>query len=152
MTDNSQPVARPTEPMDAETLEALRGSIQKWEKIVAGTGSNGGAYNCPLCLKFNTALNGGTKCRCFGCPVFAATGQHGCNGSPYERYEELEDDGDLNEEEMQEVAEEELAFLKSLLPPKDYEPPEPDGESFRGGEAAGALAEEQARIQRELKR
>lgn len=33
----------------------------------------------------------------------------------------------------------------------DIEPPEPDGECYRGGEAAGALAEEQARIQRELK-
>jgi hypothetical protein len=33
----------------------------------------------------------------------------------------------------------------------DREPPEPDGECYRGGEAASALAEEQARIQRELK-
>jgi hypothetical protein len=31
------------------------------------------------------------------------------------------------------------------------EPLEPYGECYRGGEAAGALAEEQARIQRELK-
>lgn len=31
------------------------------------------------------------------------------------------------------------------------EPPEPDGECFRGGEAAAYLAETQARIQRELK-
>ena len=31
------------------------------------------------------------------------------------------------------------------------EPPEPDGEAFRGGEAAAFRAEEQARIQRELK-
>lgn len=33
----------------------------------------------------------------------------------------------------------------------DDEPPEPDGECFRGGEAAAYEAEEQARIQRELK-
>lgn len=33
----------------------------------------------------------------------------------------------------------------------DYEPPEPDGECYRGNEAASALAEEQARVQRELK-
>jgi hypothetical protein len=32
------------------------------------------------------------------------------------------------------------------------EPPEPDGECFRGGEAAAFEAEQQARIQRELKR
>lgn len=31
------------------------------------------------------------------------------------------------------------------------EPPEPDGECFRGGEAAAELAESQARIQQELK-
>ncbi len=33
----------------------------------------------------------------------------------------------------------------------NYEPPEPDGEAFRGGEAAAFEAETQARIQRELK-
>lgn len=33
----------------------------------------------------------------------------------------------------------------------DREPSEPDGECFRGGEAAAFLADEQARIQRELK-
>ena len=33
----------------------------------------------------------------------------------------------------------------------NYEPPEPDGECFRGGEAAAYEAEEMARIQRELK-
>lgn len=31
------------------------------------------------------------------------------------------------------------------------EPPDPDGEAFRGGEAAVFIAEQQARIQRELK-
>jgi len=36
-----------------------------------------------------------------------------------------------------------------IFPPD--EPSEPDGECYRGGEAASALAEEQARIQRELK-
>lgn len=34
---------------------------------------------------------------------------------------------------------------------EDREPPEPDGECFRGTEAAGALAESQAWIQRNLK-
>lgn len=32
-----------------------------------------------------------------------------------------------------------------------YEPPEPDGECYRGSEYGSALAESQARIQRELK-
>ena len=34
----------------------------------------------------------------------------------------------------------------------NYEPPEPDGEAFRGGEAAGFRAEQQAQHQRDLKR
>lgn len=34
---------------------------------------------------------------------------------------------------------------------ENYEPPEADGEAYCGGEAAAALAESQARIQRELK-
>jgi uncharacterized Zn finger protein (UPF0148 family) len=38
-----------------------------------------------------------------------------------------------------------------VIDDSNYEPPEPDGEAFRGGEAAAYSAEEQARIQRELK-
>ena len=33
----------------------------------------------------------------------------------------------------------------------DREPPDPDGECYRGGEYASAVAHEQARVQRELK-
>ena len=36
-------------------------------------------------------------------------------------------------------------------PDEPPEPAEPDGEAFRGGESAAYSAEEQARIQRELK-
>ena len=39
----------------------------------------------------------------------------------------------------------------SLACYENYEPPEDDGEAYRGGEAAAALAESQARIQRTLK-
>jgi len=38
--------------MDEKTLAALRGSISKWEGIVAGTMQDSGASNCPLCKKF----------------------------------------------------------------------------------------------------
>jgi len=41
-----------TVPMDAETMAALKGSIAKWEAIVAGAGKDFGASNCPLCRKF----------------------------------------------------------------------------------------------------
>jgi hypothetical protein len=120
MTDSSQPVAGSTETMDAETLTALRGSIQKWEKIVDGTGENGSAYNCPLCVKFNSSIQPGASefsmARCDGCPVHAVTGQHGCKGSPYQLYEDAEDE-ELDDMEMRDLACDELNFLKSLLPP-----------------------------------
>ena len=38
--------------MDKATREALLGSIEKWERIVAGTGEDRGTLNCPLCTKF----------------------------------------------------------------------------------------------------
>ena len=38
--------------MNRKTLTALKGSIKKWEKIVAGTGSDNGYQNCPLCALF----------------------------------------------------------------------------------------------------
>jgi hypothetical protein len=103
-----------SKPMDAETLEALRGSIAKWEAIVAGTGMDLGGANCPLCRKF------AHKPRCAGCPVVAAVGYHGCTGTPYM-------DGEFHWVEIEEgrksfqpthaTACEELDFLKSLLPP-----------------------------------
>lgn len=42
-----------------------------------------------------------------------------------------------------------LKQIQSMV--DSYEPPEPDGECYRGGEYASALAGSQARIQRELK-
>lgn len=42
-------------------------------------------------------------------------------------------------------------FRKVTADPEPVEPPAPDGEAFRGTEYASAVAEEQARIQRELK-
>lgn len=45
----------------------------------------------------------------------------------------------------------ESCFDEITAEPEDEEPPDPDGECFRGGEYASALAEEQAWIQRNLK-
>jgi hypothetical protein len=42
--------------MDAETLEALKGSIKKHENILAGTGRDKGQKNCPLCQMFGTSI------------------------------------------------------------------------------------------------
>lgn len=94
--------------MEAATLAALRGSIAKWRAIVEGTGEDGGIYNCPLCLKFNVPMPA-KNLGCNGCPVFLATGQDSCSGTPYDEYSS--DEGDTRE-----LAQVELDFLISLLP------------------------------------
>ncbi len=95
--------------MDKKTLEALHGSIRKWEAIVAGTGIDDGHRNCPLCQMFLLELDGFTSKNpmCRGCPVYERTGETGCKRTPYDQYHDVE-----NEEN----ARAELAFLRSLLP------------------------------------
>lgn len=89
--------------MDEKTLTALKGSIAKWEAIVAKTGDDKGAKNCPLCQLFNTENHGENEC-CIGCPVHAHTGKRWCNGTPYRGHP------------TPESSRAELDFLKSLLP------------------------------------
>jgi hypothetical protein len=112
-----RPQAKEIAAMHPDTLEALNGSIAKWAGIVAGTDVDLGACNCPLCQKFHSSMIASGRSllvRCDGCPVLAATGQHGCRGSPYEQYEAALDDPD--EETLRGLAQSELDFLKSLLP------------------------------------
>ena len=84
--------------MNKKTLKALKGSIEKWEKIVAGEGIDLGTVNCPLCQIFVVP-----KDSCEGCPVMEKTGESDCYGSPY--YDHRPDS-----------AQDELDFLESLLP------------------------------------
>ena len=103
--------------MDAKTLTALKGSIAKWEAIVAGTGEDRGAANCPLCAVFHHSL----RSSCEGCPVERSTGQYGCLGSPYEHFTDAFTTpiNDLREADRSEatcLAQDELDFLRSLLP------------------------------------
>lgn len=105
--------------MSPETLEALRGSIAKWEGIVAGTVQDEGPANCPLCIRFNRTVN--ERVNCSGCPVRDRTEQHGCTGSPYDDFENYmglveEGEEELDEARKKDLAQEELDFLKSLLP------------------------------------
>jgi hypothetical protein len=108
--------------MDAETLEALKGSIAKWEAIVAGTGEDQGTMNCPLCAKFHNSQKK-MNVRCDGCPVFAVTGERGCGGSPYTAWAAHDDEAhDLEGivhkgcKKCGPLAQAELDFLRSLLP------------------------------------
>lgn len=103
--------------MDAETLNALQGSIKKWELIVSGEGTDLGSDNCPLCA---------TLACCGDCPVDAIT-HNGCMGSPYGTWYFHHEDDHFEEEDVEdergvlcptckELAQAELDFLKSLLP------------------------------------
>ena len=92
-------------------LKALKGSIRKWQRIVAGDGHDEGNDNCPLCKVYFDR-------NCKGCPVAKATGEIQCGGTPYD------DDWDggaiftgvADTDERILAAAKELRFLKSLLP------------------------------------
>jgi hypothetical protein len=110
--------------MDDETLAALKGSIAKWEGIVAGTAADQGERNCPLCQQFPSPT-------CNGCPVKERTGRSNCSGTPYhgEWMRLSEPDvrgcgcGSCKGERIaltdvgRAAAQAELDFLISLLPP-----------------------------------
>lgn len=99
--------ASPRAAMSKRMLKALRGSIAKWEKIVAGTGSDMGADNCPLCKTYAPP----PQIHCGACPVAAKTGRGECRGTPYSQFRRAS-----SESERHEAAKAELAFLQSLLP------------------------------------
>ncbi len=116
--------------MDERTLEALKGSIAKWEAIVAGTDADRGTANCPLCKLFADTASIGDACN--GCPVKEKTGERGCNGTPYERWTDATKDlegkwvpairrevprkGSKGHASAKRAAQAELDFLRSLLP------------------------------------
>jgi hypothetical protein len=103
--------------MPAETLEALRGSIAKWEAIVEGHGLEHGPDDCPLCQLFHFSYRKDGQRTCVGCPVMHRTGNSLCAGSPYDDYSAAEEeDEDDSEARMTWAAKAELDFLKSLLP------------------------------------
>lgn len=104
--------------MNKKTLRALKGSIRKWEEIVAGEEVDDGVDNCPLCQLFYWE-------DCKGCPVKETTGKECCVGSPYD--DEWNDihqfdltlsdkGGYVHTEQSLAAAKAELKFLKSLLP------------------------------------
>ncbi len=97
--------------MNAKTLKALNGSIKKWEKIVAGTGMDGGPLNCPLCQLFFWNTD------CEGCPVMKRTGNWCCEGTPYDEWLDATT-GLAEPPRLKAIARKELRFLRSLLPKK----------------------------------
>jgi len=107
--------------MDNNTLKALQGSIAKWEGIVNGTSEDNGSENCPLCLMYNNDIS--TRIECAGCPVAAAAADFGCGGTPYTDWSDYQHINGYRgfpqrvfDDCSREIAQEELDFLKSLLP------------------------------------
>ncbi len=107
--------------MNAATLEALKGSIRKWEGIAEGEGTDGGWNDCPLCIMF---IDGEPE-PCAGCPVYVKTGVGGCGETPHEMWKsntKLVLGGRQAKTPLQKAqAQAELNFLKSLLPEGDHD-------------------------------
>ncbi|MFH1134956.1 MAG: hypothetical protein V1816_02590 [Pseudomonadota bacterium] len=57
-------------------ISIMEASVRKWEKIIAGKGSDGGVLDCPPCRIFYILV-------CTGCPIAEYTGKRFCKGSPY---------------------------------------------------------------------
>ncbi len=57
-------------------ISIMESSVRKWEKIIAGKGSDGGVLDCPPCRIFYMLV-------CIGCPIAEYTGKKFCVGSPY---------------------------------------------------------------------
>jgi len=85
--------------MTKRALKGLKGSIKKWEGIVAGTETDKGPLNCPLCKLYISNV-------CRSCPVMQNTKEKGCLGTPYDKYDDTP---------TKKVAKKELYYLKSLL-------------------------------------
>lgn len=113
--------------MTPATLAALKGSIAKWEGIVAGTHVDHGALDCPLCAMFLIEKPEISACK--GCPISERTGRYGCCGTPYYEFMRLEarnldDDTPIDPANPDHAlalaaAQAMLAFLKDLLPAGD---------------------------------
>ncbi len=111
--------------MKRETLKALKQSIQKWKKVVDGSGCDNGSENCALCERF-----GAGTCELLGeqCPVRKAIGKKDCRGTPFIAWQchhktkhNITDFPYRVQTKCKTcvtLAEKELEFLKSLLPVK----------------------------------
>lgn len=57
-------------------IKIMEASVKKWNRIIAGKGSDSGVLDCPPCRIYYVVI-------CIGCPIAAYTGQKFCKGSPY---------------------------------------------------------------------
>lgn len=101
-----------------ETIKAWKASVAHWERLASGNRIDDEGIlsgDCALCDLF-------LEKNCKGCPVAAATGKSGCDGSPWISIEEEFDRADefgngydgYESPGFLKAAKKELAFLKSL--------------------------------------
>lgn len=101
--------------MNAQTIEALKASIAKWERNAEAktpTKYKISEYDCPLCSLFISK-------DCVGCPVSERSGKALCYGTPYRPAMHAWfdwSDGTTDAGLCHAAARDEVAFLKSLLP------------------------------------
>lgn len=123
-------------PMHEQTLVALKGSILKWEAIVAGHGEDMGIDNCPLCKMFEQEFDPDGEMDidgvptddncCCGCPVANESNFTGCQDTPYIAWAAHQNEKHSGPiflravhpdcPDCRPLAQAELDYLKSLLP------------------------------------
>ncbi len=59
-----------------DKAKIMQASVQKWQRIIDGKGSDGGVLDCPPCRIYYMLV-------CIGCPIAEYTGKKFCKGSPY---------------------------------------------------------------------
>lgn len=116
--------------MNKETLQALKGSIKKWENIVKyTTAKDDGIHNCSLCKLYHSVISANYLSEsCLACPIYNKTNIAFCHETPYQEWSEHQFKEHYNSRKANyrhskckdclTLAKEELNFLKSLLPKK----------------------------------
>lgn len=106
--------------MKKEVIEAIHGSIKKWEGIRDGQLADLAQENCPLCQMFYIDSTWNTEKECTGCPIREKTGYPGCHG--VDEYDDVSDELDINHmassERAKNACQEMINYLKALLPKK----------------------------------
>ena len=57
-------------------IKIMQSSVEKWNRIIAGKGTDGGVLDCPPCRIYYALI-------CTGCPIAEYNGKKFCRGSPY---------------------------------------------------------------------
>lgn len=59
-----------------DKIRIMTASVKKWDRIIAGQGSDGGVLDCPPCRIYYILV-------CSGCPIAEYRGTRFCKGTPY---------------------------------------------------------------------